>query len=56
MTPGPDPRIANADRERDELSARKRAVYQDRAQEERDRNSLMMILTTSRPNRTSMRK
>jgi hypothetical protein len=40
---------ANADREREELSERERAVYQDRAQEEHDRNSLMMILTTSRP-------
>jgi hypothetical protein len=40
---------ANADREREELSARERAIYQDRAQQERDRNSLITILTTSRP-------
>jgi hypothetical protein len=39
---------ADADREREELTARERADYQDRAQEERDRSSLMMILTTSR--------
>ena len=38
---------AKADRERAELSARERADYQGRALEERDRNSLMMILTTS---------
>jgi hypothetical protein len=40
---------AKADRERAELSARERADYQERALEERDRNSLMMILTTSTP-------
>jgi hypothetical protein len=40
---------AKADRERAELSARERANYQERAQEERDHNSLMMILTTSTP-------
>lgn len=40
---------AKADREREELSARERAEYQKGAQEERDRNSLMMILTASRP-------
>jgi hypothetical protein len=38
---------AKANRERAELSARERADYQERALEERDRNSLMMILTTS---------
>jgi hypothetical protein len=38
---------ANAERERKDLSVRERAYYQDDAQEERDRNSLMMILTTS---------
>jgi hypothetical protein len=38
---------ANADRERKDLSVRERAYYQDGAQEERDRNSLMMIFTTS---------
>jgi len=40
---------ANADRERAELSARERADYQERTQEEHDRNSLMMILITSGP-------
>ena len=40
---------ARADRERAELSARERANYQERALEERDHNSLMMILTTSTP-------
>jgi hypothetical protein len=40
---------ANADRERAELSARERAAYQDRVQEQHDRNSLMMTLITSRP-------
>jgi hypothetical protein len=39
---------ADADREREELTARERADYQDRAQEERYRSSLTMILTTSR--------
>lgn len=39
---------ANAERERERLSARERSDYQDAAQDERDRNSLMMILTTSR--------
>jgi hypothetical protein len=40
---------ANADREKDELSARERAEYEGQAQDERERNALMMILTTSRP-------
>ena len=41
---------SKADREREELSARERSHYQTAAQEERDRNSLIMILTTtSRP-------
>jgi hypothetical protein len=40
---------ANADHQRGELSARERADYQERAQEQHDRNSLMMILITSRP-------
>jgi hypothetical protein len=40
---------AKADREREELSAQVRADYQARAQEQRDLESLMMILTTSRP-------
>jgi len=40
---------ANAERERERLSARDRSNYQDAAHDERDRNSLMMILTTSRP-------
>jgi hypothetical protein len=40
---------ASADRERAELSARERADYQERGQEERDQNSLMMILISSRP-------
>jgi hypothetical protein len=40
---------ANADRERKELSASETAAYQDRAQEERDRNSLILMLTTTRP-------
>ena len=34
-----------ADREREELIARQRVGYRSRAQEERDRNSFMMILT-----------
>ena len=40
---------ANADREEDQLSARERAEYQSQAKDERERNSLMMILTTSLP-------
>lgn len=36
----------NAAREREELSERERANYQDNAQEERDRKSLMMTLTS----------
>jgi hypothetical protein len=40
---------ANADREEEELSACQRAEYQSRAKDERERSSLMMILTTSRP-------
>ena len=39
---------AKADRERQELSASETAAYQDRAQEERDRNSLILMLTTTR--------
>jgi len=38
-----------ARRDQDELAARLRAEYQDEAQQQRDRASLMMILTTSRP-------
>ncbi len=40
---------ANAEREREGLSARERADYQSSAQKERDRSSLMMTLTTSGP-------
>jgi hypothetical protein len=40
---------ANADRERAELSARERADYQERVEEKRDRDSLMMIKVTSGP-------
>lgn len=40
---------ANAEREREGLSARERTDYQAGAQEERDHSSLIMILTTSRP-------
>ena len=40
---------ANADHEGAELSARERADDQERAQEQHDRNSLMMILITSGP-------
>ena len=40
---------ANADRQEDELAARERAEYESRAKDERERNSLMMILTTSLP-------
>jgi hypothetical protein len=40
---------AKADHERAELSARERADYQEHAQGQHDRNSLMMILITSRP-------
>ena len=39
---------ANADRERQDLSARETAAYQERAQEERDRESLILMLTTTR--------
>ena len=38
---------ATAEREEDELSARERAEYQRQVKEERERNSLMSILTTS---------
>ena len=40
---------AVADREREELSARERANYAGTAQQARELNSLMMILTTSKP-------
>jgi hypothetical protein len=40
---------AKADRERDELTASERADYRNRAQEERDNNSLIPIITTSVP-------
>jgi hypothetical protein len=40
---------AQADHERDELTTSERAEYQNRAQEERNNNSLMTILTTSVP-------
>jgi hypothetical protein len=40
---------AKADHERDELTVSERADYRNRAQEERDNNSLMTILTTSVP-------
>ena len=39
---------ADAQRAADELFSKERAEYQSRAQEERDRSALMMILTTSR--------
>jgi hypothetical protein len=45
----PDDCRANAEREREVLSARERTGYQDAAQDERDFNSLIMILTASRP-------
>ena len=35
--------------DQDELAARLRSEYQDEAQQQRDRASLIMILTTSRP-------
>jgi hypothetical protein len=38
-----------AEREREDLTARERADYETHVQEEHDRNSLMTILTTSRP-------
>jgi len=38
-----------AQRDQAELSARERSEYQDEAQQQRDRASLMAILTTSRP-------
>ena len=38
---------ATTEREEDEVSARERAEYQRQAKEERERNSLMSILTTS---------
>jgi hypothetical protein len=38
---------ATADREEEELSARERDEYQRKAKDERERNSLMSILTTS---------
>jgi hypothetical protein len=40
---------ANAARDNDALFARERAKYEGAAEEERDRSSLMMILTTSQP-------
>jgi hypothetical protein len=40
---------AKAKREEDELSVRERAEYASRAKDERQRSSLMMILTTSLP-------
>ncbi|MBV8454652.1 MAG: hypothetical protein JOZ29_20620 [Deltaproteobacteria bacterium] len=40
---------ANADREENELSACQRAEYKSQANDERERNALMMILTTSLP-------
>jgi hypothetical protein len=40
---------ANADHEEEQLSACQRAVYQSQAKNERGRNALLMILTTSRP-------
>jgi len=40
---------AKAKREEDELSVRERAEYASRAKDERERSSLMMILTTSLP-------
>ena len=38
---------ASADRQRDALSSRDRAEYQERAREERDHSDLIMILTAS---------
>jgi hypothetical protein len=38
-----------AARDRDKLSTQARADYSDRAEQERDQESLMMILTTSKP-------
>jgi hypothetical protein len=38
-----------AQRDQAELAARERSAYQDEAQQQRDRASLMAILTTSRP-------
>jgi len=40
---------ANADREEEQLSAHQRMEYGRQAQDERERNALMMILTTSLP-------
>jgi hypothetical protein len=40
---------ASAKRQRDALSSRLRAEYEDRAQQERDHNSLITILTATRP-------
>jgi len=40
----------HADRLREQMTSDERAAYQAREQEGRDRNSLMMILTASRPN------
>ena len=40
---------ADAQNATDELFSKERAEYESRAQEERDRSALMMILTTSRP-------
>jgi hypothetical protein len=40
---------AEADREKNQLSARERAEYETEAQQAHDRAALMMILTTSRP-------
>ena len=39
----------DAQRAADELFSKGRAEYQSQAEEERDQNALMMILTTSRP-------
>jgi hypothetical protein len=41
--------ITTADRAREKLSERERAIYAYHLQEEQDRDSLMMILITSRP-------
>jgi hypothetical protein len=40
---------AEASQENEEISWRERAEYQLRGEEERERSSLMMVLTTSRP-------
>jgi hypothetical protein len=40
---------ANAEREEEQLSARERAEYRSQANDERERNALMPILTTSLP-------